>query len=91
MPMGNCSLGNWCPVWIRRWAMHWYWEDGTKQLAGEIQLLWWYRRTKRQRTWAWATYSPGGDLVDSGSGLSLTDAKKQVRKALSAFGTNPQL
>jgi hypothetical protein len=85
----NYRLGEWCPLWLRGWVLHWWSSDSPtpavvdRCVAGKIMLLWHYRG-KRQKTYVYTAFSTNGELLTSGSSLTLSEAKVRISEALSA-------
>lgn len=78
------QLSNWCPVWLRMWKMHWYWDDWIRAPAGVVILQWaWFGRDHpdNQKTFAYVGYDVDGNELTKGVALKGSDAKRKVETA----------
>lgn len=86
MSRGSWKLGDFCPIWLRGWMVHWYdsptapTDSSSRRRAGHIYLLWHFGKT-RQRTYVFEAFSPHGESILAGSALSLKDARTRIRNA----------
>ena len=87
MQVDGYKLGDWCPLWLRGWVLHYYNDVRHRPRAATIMLHWHYRRTKRQRTFMYSVYAPDGTVLDCGTTMKLGQAKVRVREALRARAT----
>ena len=78
------ELSNWCPLWLRGWVCHWYWEDWTRVVAGRVVRQWHWRGRadpENMKTHYWMAYDLNGNELRSGICFSRKDACEQVQSS----------
>ena len=83
MSMADCTLNEWTRLGSRGWVLYYIWTDGRRQRAGEV--FGYYRddgeEETKAATYVYAYYTKGGEMIDAGSSLSLSRAKKLTASA----------